>query len=257
MRVPNNFFAFITLACLTILPLTPAAAAQQSDPTPCAILLHGITKGSESMAPLAQALIAGGYYVVNLNYPSRKQPIEQLATSTIPRGLAACKQAGAHPINFVAHSMGSLLLRQYYAHHSAAEVHRVVMLGPPNRGSRLGNFLSCIPWIKDLNGPAGKQMGVDARSVPSRLGPIPFATGVIAGTRSFNPLFAAIIEGDDDGRVGLPSTYVEGVCARVTFPVSHGALTDDQRIAPEVIHFLRHGRFTAAEAEYFSCTEQQ
>lgn len=56
--------------------------------------------------------------------------------------------------------------------------------------------------------------GGDPDSVPSWLGPIPFATGMIAGTRSFNPLFTAIIDGDDDGRVGLPSTYVEGVCVR-------------------------------------------
>lgn len=251
VKCTNRVFAFLALAMFASFPAV--AAAQTSEPTPCAILLHGITKGRESMAPLAQALLENGYYVVNLDYPSRKQPIEQLAASTIPRGLAACKQAGASPINFVVHSMGSLLLRQYYAQRSAGEVHRAVMLGPPNRGSRLGNFLSCIPWIKDLNGPAGKQMGVDPQSVPSQLGPIPFATGVIAGTRSYNPLFAAIIRGDDDGRVGVPSTYVQGVCARMTLPVTHGGLTEDRRVAPEVLRYLRSGRFSVDEAEYFSC----
>ncbi|MFV8780811.1 alpha/beta fold hydrolase [Microbulbifer sp. SA54] len=232
------------------------ARSEEPDQVPCVILLHGITKDRTSMEPIAQALLAQGFYVANIDYPSRQYPIQVLAEMAVPRGLAACERAGAAPVHFVAHSMGALLLRQYFAQRSAQQVRRVVMLGPPNRGSRLGNFLSCIPWIKDINGPAGKQMGVDEHSVPSQLGPLPFPAGVIAGTRSWNPLFAAIIEGDDDGIVGLPSTYVQGVCARVVKPVTHDGLTSDKRVIEEVVRYLRAGKFKAPDAEYFSCEGQ-
>ena len=220
---------------------------------PCAILLHGITKDSASMADMARALSDRGYHTVNLDYPSREHPIEVLATETIPRGLAACEDAGAQPVHFVAHSMGGLLVRYYFEKRDVSDIASVVMLGTPNQGSRLGNFLSCIPWIKDVNGPAGKQMGIDPRSVPSRLGPVRFPLGVVAGTRSFNPLFAAIIDGDDDGRVGLPSTYVEGTCARVTYPLTHDALSDDPRVIEQVVTYLETGTFAGDGVEHFSC----
>lgn len=239
----------LTLIALSL--ITPHATAQEQPA--CVILLHGITKDSSSMKRIESALQGAGYHTVNLDYPSRKFPIETLAVETVPRGLAACREANAAPVHFVAHSMGGLLLRWYYQGRDATEVASAVMLGTPNRGSRLGNILSCIPLIKDVNGPAGKQMGVDPNSVPSRLGPIPFATGMIAGTRSFNPLAAAIIEGDDDGRVGLPSTFVQGVCTRVTYPVSHDNLTEDPRVVTQVIHYLESGGFAGVDVEYFAC----
>lgn len=219
----------------------------------CVILLHGITKDSSSMRSIERALQERGYHTVNLDYPSRSNPIEVLATEAIPRGLAACEEADTGALHFVAHSMGGLLVRYYYDRRDASDVTSVVMLGTPNQGSRLGNFLSCIPWIKDLNGPAGKQMGIDPRSIPNRMGPVRFPLGVIAGTRTFNPLFAAIISGNDDGRVGLPSTYVEGTCARVTYPLTHDNLTDDQRVIDQVVAFLNTGNFRGDGVEAFPC----
>nr|WP_277608362.1 alpha/beta fold hydrolase [Microbulbifer elongatus] len=216
-------------------------------------MIHGITKDSRSMASIAAALSEAGFHTVNLDYPSRQHPIETLAEMAIPVGLNACRQANAAPLYFVTHSMGALLLRQYYEHRKTSDIARVVMLGPPNQGSRLGNFLSCIPIIKDVNGPAGKQMGVDERSLPSRLGPVKFPLGVIAGTRSFNPFFSAIISGDDDGVVGLASTYVEGICARVAYPLTHNGLAGSAQVIAQVVAFLKSGKFSGPEVENYAC----
>ena len=253
---PSSVFAGVLLLAGLCGPLQAQqhiTRAPAETAAPCAILVHGITKDSSSMADMARALSDRGYHTVNLDYPSREHPIEVLATETIPRGLAACEEAGAQPVHFVAHSMGGLLVRYYFEKRDVSAIASVVMLGTPNQGSRLGNFLSCIPWIKDFNGPAGKQMGIDPRSVPSRLGPVRFPLGVVAGTRSFNPLFAAIIDGDDDGRVGLPSTYVEGTCARVTYPLTHDALSDDPRVIDQVVTYLETGTFAGDGVERFSC----
>lgn len=59
--------------------------------------------------------------------------------------------------------------------------------------------------------------------------------------------------GDNDGRVGLPSTYIEGTCARVTYPLTHDGLTDDPRVIDQVVAFLATGAFTDDGVEVFSC----
>ncbi|WP_051687273.1 triacylglycerol lipase [Microbulbifer sp. HZ11] len=248
-------FSLLALVVLALLVSAHSAYANSHDrpEKPCVVLIHGITKDSRSMEAIAAALREAGFHAVNLDYPSREFPIETLADMTIPLGINACKEAGAAPLHFVTHSMGGLLLRQYYEHRDANEIARAVMLGPPNQGSRLGNFLSCIPVIKDVNGPAGKQMGIDERSLPSRLGPVKFPLGVIAGTRSFNPFFSAIISGDDDGIVGLPSTYVEGTCARVTYPLTHNGLTGSAQAIVQVVTFLKSGKFSGPEVQNYAC----
>ena len=249
---------FALMLVSVLFPPTLSAAELRSAETtrPCAILIHGITKDSTSMESIAAALSDAGFFTVNLDYPSKKHPIETLAEMTVPRGITACKEAGAAPLYFVTHSMGGLLLRQYYERRETGDIARAVMLGPPNQGSRLGNFLSCIPIIKDVNGPAGKQMGIDERSLPSRLGPVKFPLGVVAGTRSFNPLFSAIISGDDDGIVGLPSTYVKGVCSRVHYPLTHDQLSRDSRVIEQVVSYLTSGKFTGEKIEYFDCDSE-
>lgn len=93
------------------------------------------------MQGIETALQSAGCHTVNLDYPSREFAIEILAVETIPRGLAAGSEANAAPVHFVAHSMGGLLLRWYCQGRDASEVASAVMLGTPNCGSRLGNFL--------------------------------------------------------------------------------------------------------------------
>ena len=71
--------------------------------------------------------------------------------------------------------------------------------------------------------------------------------------RSCNPLFAAITESDDDGRVGLPSTYVEATCARVTYPLIHDALSYDPRVMDQVVSYLETGNFSKDGVEENFC----
>lgn len=71
----------------------------------CVILLHGLAKSDGSMAKLEQAISAAGYKTVNVDYPSTRFPIEELAGRAIAPALDSC--AGHGEINFVTHSMGA------------------------------------------------------------------------------------------------------------------------------------------------------
>ena len=146
----------VTVGAAAAMPLrdpTPRAAPDRGQRPPCAILLHGLGRTARSMTPLARALQRDGYVVANIDYPSREQRIEALAAEALPRGLDLCRQAQAAPIHVVTHSMGGILTRHYLGAHEVPELGRVVMLGPPNRGSAVADRLMDTAAYRRFNGP--------------------------------------------------------------------------------------------------------
>ena len=73
------------LLILGFLLLGPAGVAAGPDAEPatigpeCVILLHGLGRTSRSLSKMADALEAAGFRPVNLDYPSRKKTIQELA----------------------------------------------------------------------------------------------------------------------------------------------------------------------------------
>ncbi len=219
----------------------------------CVVLLHGLARTADSMETLAEALETAGYRVVNVDYPSREKPIEALAEIAIPQGLDGCRAAGANAVNFVTHSLGGILVRQYYSRHPTDGLKRVAMLGPPNGGSEVVDNLKDVPGFELINGPAGKQLGTDQESVPNHLGPVNFELGVIAGTRTLNPILSNFLPDPDDGKVSLQRTKVDGMCSFIALPVTHTFMMKDEQVIGEVIHFLKQGRFASPDAQTGEC----
>lgn len=222
----------------------------------CVILLHGLVRTSDSMADLEYALLDEGYYVSNIDYPSRDKRVKALAEEAIPRGLEECREAGASPVNFVTHSLGGILVRQYYSEHSPENIKRVVMLAPPNQGSPVVDNLKNMPGFDLLNGPAGRQLGTGENSVPDDLGPVNFETGIIAGTESINLILSTFLEAPNDGKVSVEGTRVEDMCAFVTLPAMHPFIMQNANVIQEVRNFLRTGRFGSEHAENLDCPFQ-
>jgi pimeloyl-ACP methyl ester carboxylesterase len=207
----------------------------------CVVLLHGLIRSNASMTVMADALKDEGYAVKNIDYPSTASPIEQLAATIIPNAASAC--AGAPRLHFVTHSMGGILLREYLSHKELDKLGRVVMLGPPNQGSELVDYLVDVPGFEILNGEAGAQLGKGEGSLPLKLGPVTFQLGVIAGTRSYNPLYSSLIPGTDDGKVSVVSTRVEGMTDHIEIDASHTFMMDDDEVIRQTVAFLRTGKF--------------
>ncbi len=219
----------------------------------CVVLLHGLARTADSMETLAEALETAGYRVVNVDYPSREKPIEALAEVAVPEGLQGCRVAAAQPVNFITHSLGGILVRQYYSRHPPDGLKRVVMLGPPNRGSEVVDNLKDLPGFEFLNGPAGRQLGTDPESVPNHLGAVNFELGVIAGTRTFNPILSNFLPDPDDGKVSLERTKVAGMCSFIALPVTHTFMMQDTQVIEEALHFIQEGRFTSPDAQTGKC----
>lgn len=205
------------------------------------ILLHGLVRTERSMRYIAQALSNEGYFVVNIKYASTKYPIKVLAINAINNALAKCPQHSI--INFVTHSMGGILLRQYLKEQSIKNIGRVVMLGPPNRGSQLVDYLSKIPGFKRINGPAGMALGTVNDSLPNTLGSVRFELGVIAGTRCINPVVSLMLPRPNDGKVSVENTKIKGMAGHVVLPVTHTFMMKNKVVINHVICFLSKGVF--------------
>jgi hypothetical protein len=210
----------------------------------CVVLLHGLARTSSSMVPLEKALEENGFTVVNVDYPSRELPIEELSVLAINSGIASCPEETK--IHFVTHSLGGILVRYYLDNNSIQQMGRVVMIAPPNQGSEVVDNLRNAPGFKMFNGPAGQQLGTDEASIPSNLGPVDYEVGVIAGTRTFNPVLSLFLPNPDDGKVSVVRTHVEGMKDFIDVPYSHPFLMKKDLVIEQSINFLHKGEFDLA-----------
>jgi pimeloyl-ACP methyl ester carboxylesterase len=211
------------------------------------ILLHGLQHSPLSMKRMEKSLSRFGYRVINHAYPARKQSIEQLAEENLHQLISTCCDSTGTTVHFITHSFGSLILRYYLERHQLPNLGRVVMLSPPNQGTELVDKYKDNPVFQMMNGPAGMQMGTDESSLPLQLGPVDYEVGVIAGTRSLNPLASRHLEGPDDGVVAVESTKVDGMADFLVTRYSHTFIMMSTDIIQQTIHFLQHGAFIPSD----------
>ncbi len=210
------------------------------------MLLHGLVRTHRSMRTMQTQLADAGYQVANIDYPSRHYPIRHLAQIALESGLEAYAKSGAETLHIVTHSLGGILVRQYAAMQDIPGLHRVVMLGPPNRGSEAVDRLRYFPGYYLLHGPAGGELGTRDTDLPKRLGPVNFELGVIAGRRSVNLVLSSMIPGINDGKVSVHGTMIEGMQDFISLPVTHTFMMRNPKVIAQTLHFLRHGRFDHA-----------
>ena len=215
------------------------------DSSHCVILLHGLSRSSRSMEKMEQALIRAGYSTANIDYPSRTMKIQDLTMLAGTEGINQCRDKGASTIHFVTHSMGGILARYYLAKNNLPELGHLVQLAPPNKGSLFVDIYRSEQWYIWLTGPAGQQLGTGKVGIPGLLGAVNYSTGVIAGNEH-SPIdnwMAEIIPGDDDGKVSVEHTKVDGMTDFIVLPYNHISIMKEDVVISETLHYLSQGRF--------------
>ena len=233
-------FASFAGGCVTM-PRTALVAVHES--SECVVLLHGLNRSWRAMDKMARALQAEGFSTANVDYPSQAGTVEGLVPLAVDTGLDQCRQTGADKIHFVTHSLGGILLRYRQNQAPIPELRRVVMLGPPNQGSEVIDKTRNWPGAQILSGEAGMQLGTDEDSIPAQLGPVNFELGVIAGVGTINPFMSAMLPDEDDGKVTVERTKVEGMQDFMIVDSSHHSLMNSDTVIRNTAAFLKSGRF--------------
>jgi len=205
------------------------------------VLLHGLGRSSWSMALLARRLRRRGFATLNIGYPSRRYPIDSLA-DRVAAELERRRQERSGPLHFVTHSMGGIVMRAMRDRGRLPEVGRVVMLSPPNQGSRLAETFTGNPLYRMATGPAGQQLGTGDGAIARSLGPVDFELGIIMGNRPIGPL-GLRVSGENDGTVAVDEAPVEGMQDFLVVGYSHTFIMNSREVADLVSRFLEHGKF--------------
>lgn len=207
------------------------------------VLLHGLARSGRSMRKLAAALEEAGYSPCIVDYPSTSHPLQVLAIEHVLPAIQACAPPG-QPVHFVTHSMGGIIVRYLDTAAEQLRIGRVVMLGPPNKGSEVVDRIGDWRLFALINGPAGAQLGTGPDSLPRQLGPARFELGIIAGSRSINWINSSMMDGPDDGKVTISSAKLTDMADCRVMPVTHPMMMRNARVIREVKEFLRNGRFS-------------
>lgn len=224
-----------------VIVLISANAVADSANDECVVLLHGLARVSNSMSELETKLQRAGYSTSNINYPSRRFTIAELAEDAVGRGIENCRQQEANEIHFVAHSLGGILVRQYLYANDLSEMGRAVMLGTPNRGAGIVDEIGNWPGFGFL-GPSARELSA-AEGIVNSLGPVDFELGVIAGNVSINPLGKLLLGESNDSVVTVESTKVDGMKDHLVLPVIHTIMMRNNTVIDHTIHFLKTGEF--------------
>ena len=212
----------------------------------CVVLIHGLGRSSSSMTGMQDALLREGYHTVNLGYSSTKNDVETIAKEDYPRALHRCMAFKPEKIHFVTHSLGGIVLRKSLSCGKPENLGRVVMLSPPNKGSKLVDTIRDWWLFQWLMGPAGQQLTTGADFKAMQLGKADFKLGIMTGNRHafFDSLFAFMIPGVDDGKVSVENAQLEGMDDFLITNDSHPFIMNSEYVQKETIHFLQYVTFT-------------
>ena len=216
------------------------------------IVLHGLCHTRAAMNGMCNYLRdKGGYTVFNVGYPSTQAGIGDQARSLAK---IVANLDGIEEINFVAHSLGNLVIRHYLADQTDAatgrrpnpQLGRFVMLGPPNHAAIAATALARNPIFAAVTGEAGLQLGRDWDQEERHLATPRMDFGIIAGGRGEEKGYNPFLPGDNDGVVTVASTRLTGAADFALVPVLHLLLPSDARVKEYTLSFLRNGFFVHA-----------
>lgn len=199
------------------------------------------------MGSLRRAIEAAGFQTWSRGYPSRKLSVVEAARIVAKQ---IRDEVGDGPVLAVTHSLGGILVRHMG---SLVAWRGLVMLAPPNGGSRVALRYHAHPLYRWFYGPAGSDI-----CDPSAWPPPPTPFAVIAGTKSSslgNPTswftHSLRLFGPDepnDGTLLVDETRHPAMAAFATVDASHTWIMNHPETHRLVVEFLRRGDFTASAA---------
>jgi hypothetical protein len=147
--------------------------------------------------------------------------------------------------------LGNIVIRRFlYDYEMQSEpnsigsrVKRIVMLGPPNRGSQLARRFPRSMLVRLVAGSSTVELAKNWSSLQQRLATPRCQFGIIAGGQGDDDGRNVLLEGDDDLIVTVEETKLAGARDFAVLPVYHGIIMLDTQVREYTLRFLQHGYF--------------
>lgn len=192
------------------------------------ILLHGLAAHRLLLTRIERSLRSVGFQTTNWGYRSIWNRVEYFSDRLLPVIRACNEDASIDRIHFVAHSMGSIIVRRALVEERPTKLGRIVMLAPPNRGSHVASRLvgplgRICPPLRDLT---------DRHD--SLVNQLPIEEGLEVG----------VIAARSDIVVRPDSTRLPYLKDWMMLPGHHSGLLFRAETPRLIASFLREGQFT-------------
>lgn len=218
------------------------------------LILHGMIRTRRAMLPLAwhvaDALPTAT--VICLSYPSTRASVAEHAArlARVVENLGS----GVSQIDFVGHSLGNIVVRHFLADQIQAQGQvdrrfgRMVMIAPPNRGSRRALAWSSRRLFQIVMGCPGQELSVGWQQLNKRLATPPFPFGIIAGAKGDGRGWKRYLPGDDDACISVATTRLAGAHDFITVRARHTFIMNHPQVKEYTARFLAAGYFVSEEA---------
>ncbi|HKB15876.1 MAG TPA: hypothetical protein VKF62_07410 [Planctomycetota bacterium] len=191
------------------------------------LLLPGMGRSTGSLAGLGRRLEEQGYRIVPWPYRSVRGKVEEHGRRLHADLLALDQDPSVSRIHIVGHSLGSIVARHALTLGVPSKMGRLVMIAPPNAGSRLARWMA--PLFGWIAAPL-PDLSDDPDSFVRRLGvPDGVEIGIIAESL--------------DEKVRREETHLPGEADHAVVSGIHGFSFAPRALAGQVVRFLRGGRF--------------
>lgn len=213
------------------------------------LLLHGFAGLPIMNRPLTLKLRRVGYRPVEIGYDSWGQSLDQICEHLAP--VLARLDDDEDPLHIVAHSMGGLVARALIHRQRPARLGKVIMLGTPNGGSEIADFLDRTPYLRPILGRAAPALITQRPAeIEALFGIVDYELGIIAGSRPMLPISAGrMVPTPCDGKVSVASTWLSGAADHIVLPLSHSMLPYHGSAHRQIGHFLAYGHFSHNQRE--------
>ncbi len=230
--------------CIAALTSARSEFALSFDGPHLVLLLHGLGRNRQSLAKLQSRLGRAGFQARALAYASTRGSLQEHAGNLL-RVLDSLETI--ETVSFVTHSLGALVVRTALANQTdwpaGLKVDGLVMLAPPSNGAELADRLQRFtPW-RLIGGPSTGQLGHEAAGEIA----LPKVRHcIIAGGRGDGEGYNPLIEGDDDGIVGVEEARLRGSDDLLIVKSLHTVIMNNAGAVEATIRFLNKGRCSAA-----------
>ncbi len=218
------------------------------------LVLHGLGRTRLSNDALVDFLRERtAHTVLSVGYASTREDIAAHAKA-LSRVIANLGDQVTE-LNFVAHSLGNIVIRRYLAEPADAagnckidpRIKRIVMVGPPNNGARMAELVGRSEWFEKITGASGRALARDWDTFCQSLCTPNCEFGIIAGGRGDGAGYNPLLLGDDDLVIAVEEAKLPGARDFTVIEGMHAMMMHNPAVHAAALRFLEHGYFVSEE----------